>query len=794
MADMFFSKIFAGTAALLAASASALALGGGDGDAAPARGGAVRVSAETALLSRQDYGETRFGSSVSGTPLRVAGTRYAGGIGTHATSMIPLDVPAGTVGFSGAVGIDDAAGTAGDGAEFRVLTGTETLWSSGVVRRGEPAKEFSVRLPPGVTKIYLLTLAGGNNWNDHADWVYPVWLKGGGKKENAASADGDEEKLPGERIFFGESFGIRADSEADQGAAFRAALDRLRRVGGGTLELEKGVYHFRAENAHEMSFWISNHDQQEIHQVVIPLVDLRNCVIRGNGSLFVFHGKCLPVLFMDSENVTLEDVRIDFARPLFSEAKIVRFERGKTVVSVDRAAFPYEVRDGRLFFTGENYPAQEIQVANAFRAGTRGIVPNTGDVACGNAAVELADGALALSRDFSKVGDGVAVGDTLTLRTYWRPAPACVVYRAKDATLRDVVIHSAFGMGLLAQRSENVTFTGTRGAAAKTSGVFPREGSGRAASVAADATHFSNVRGKVVVENSFFEAMLDDAVNVHSTCLEIREIIASDTLKCRYRHPQSIGFEVFLPGENLRFIRGATLENGAVAKVKSARRISPTEVLIQLEERIPAGTRVGDAVENADFQPEVVFRGNDVRNNRARGALFNTPKKTLVENNAFRGVAGAAILIAGDAQGWFESGACEDVLVRNNLFEDNLTSRFQFTNAVISIYPTVRDLEAQKKFCHRDIRIENNEFVTFDAPLLFALSAEKLRFENNRVRFHEKFRGWGEKPFQFVRCADVSIRGNAVVFENGTRRAPREWSLDDCRLEMTDAREIRFGK
>lgn len=793
MADMFFSKIFAGIAALFVAAASALALGGnGGGDSAPARGDAVRVSAETPLLSRQDYGETRIGCSVSGTPLRIAGTRYADGIGAHATGMIPLDVPAGTVGFSGAVGIDDSAGETGDGAEFRILTGTETLWSSGVVRRGDPAKSFSVKIPSGVSKIYLLTLAGGNNWNDHADWVYPVWLKGSAEK------DGDggeaEEKAYGERIFFGESFGIRADSEADQGAAFRAALDQLRKSGGGTLELEKGVYHFRAENAHEMSFWISNHDQQEIHQVVIPLVDLRNCVIRGNGSLFVFHGKCLPVLFMDCENVTLEDVRIDFARPIFSEAKIVRFGHGKTVVSVDRAAFPYEVRDGRLFFTGENYPEQEIQVANAFRAETRGIVPNTGDVACGNAAVEFADGTLALNRDFSKVGDGVAVGDTLTLRTYWRPAPACVVYRAKDTTLRDVVIHSAFGMGLLAQRSENVTFTGTRDASAKTSGVFPREGSGRAASVAADATHFSNVGGKVVVENSFFEAMLDDAVNVHSTCLEIREIIASDTLKCRYRHPQAIGFEIFLPGETLRFIRGATLENGAVSKVRSVRRISPTEVLIQLEEKIPAGTRVGDAVENADFQPEVVFRGNVVRNNRARGALFDTPKKTLVEDNVFRGVAGSAILIAGDAQGWFESGACEDVLVRNNLFEDNLTSRFQFTNAVISIYPTVRDLASQEKFFHRNIRIENNEFVTFDVPLLFALSAENLRFENNRIHVRDKFRGWGEKPFQFVRCADVSIRGNRIVFGDGKRYSPQEWTLDDCRLEMTDAREIRFGK
>ena len=38
------------------------------------------------------------------------------------------------------------------------------------------------------------------------------------------------------------------------------------------------------------------------------------------------------------------------------------------------------------------------------------------------------------------------------------------------------------------------------------------------------------------------------------------------------------------------------------------------------------------------------FAGNTVRNNRARGALFSTPRRTVVEDN----------------------GACRDVLIRRN--------------------------------------------------------------------------------------------------------------------------------
>lgn len=745
----------------------------------------VEFGDEMPLLSRQDYGEIRIGRSTDGNPLRVAGTRYLRGVGAHATSMLRLCVPADAAGFSGAVGIDDESGVPeSDGAEFRILSGAGTLWSSGVMRRGDPAKKFSVALPPNTAKLYLLALAGGNDFGDHADWVNLEWLDAGTPTPRAGEI--------GERVFFGRDFGMLPESERDQGATLRRALAALRENGGGTLELERGTYHFYPENAPEMSLWISNHDQRETRRVPIPLVDLNGATIRGNGSTFVFHGECLPVLVMDSADVTIEDVRVDFAHTPVSEARVVGFRDGKTAVAIDRAAFPYEVRDGKLFFAGENFPPRSVEVALAFREKTGNIVAGTGDLPCGNAVEELPDGTLLLSRDFSRDGDGVAVGDVLALRDYRRPAPACVVYRAKDTTLRDIVIHSAFGMGLLAQRAENVAFAGTKSAGAKTSGVFPRDGSGRVCTTAADATHFSNVKGKILVENSFFEAMMDDAINVHSTCLDIQEILASDTLKCRYRHPQAIGFELFLAGENLRFIKGKTLENGEVVRVKNVRRVSPTEVLIQLDGNVPAGTLAGDAVENADFQPEVVFRGNVVRNNRARGALFTTPKKVLVEKNVFRDVAGSAILLAGDAQGWYESGACGNVEIRGNVFENNLTSRFQFTNAIISICPEVRDLAAQKNFYHRGVTIRGNEFRTFDVPLLFAASCEKIRFEDNRIFMNEKFRAWGQKPFQFRRCADVEIRGNAVAPVGSEKLSAQTWTLDDCSREMTPPREIRF--
>lgn len=738
------------------------------------------ISETEIIRGRQEFGETRINKSVDGNALRIAGATYERGIGAHATSMIPIDVPADARRLRGKVGLDDEA-PGGDGAEFRVLSGSEVLWSSGVMKSGEPAKAFSVSVPQGAKKLYLLTLAGKTNNCDHADWVDLKWEDGHRTKTNSSGA------------ISGKKFGLKPNVEKDQTNAFREIFDCARTFGHNEIVLEPGTYHFYAENALDMSLWISNHDQQPTQQVMLPLVDCRNLKIRGNGSTFIFHGKCLPVLFMDCENVTLENVRIDFARPLYSEAKVLGFKDGKTIVSIDKKAFPYEIRDGRLFFVGENYPLQPIQSVIAFRKGTKNIVSNTADIGCGSDVTVLPGGKIALHRDFSKDGDGVAVGDTLTLRTWWRPAPACVIYRAKNTVLRDVSIHSSFGMTLLAQRSENIKIEGTKTAGDQTSGMFPRPETGRVYSASADATHFSNVKGKVIVKNSFFETMMDDAINVHSTCLDIAEILAPDTIRCRYRHGQAIGFELFEPGENLRFIAGKTLENSTeTVPVKSVRRISPTEVLITLKEAVPANVKPGDAVENADYQPEVVFCGNIVRNNRARGALFTTPRKVVVEDNVFKNVAGSAILLAGDAQGWYESGACEDVVIRNNLFINNLTSRFQFTNAVISIYPEVRDLASQKRFYHRNIDISNNAFHTFDVPLLFAISTEKIKFTDNRIFYNADFKGWKQPPFHFRRCSDILIRGNKVADVGAPGLKPQSWSLKDCRLELTAPDEVEF--
>lgn len=187
---------------------------------------AVKVPASSLLMTRQETGETRLDRSFSNAGLSIGGKKYAMGIGTHATSMIPLPVPENpkVLRLEGACGIDDGAD--GDGSvEFRVMSGSEVLWSSGVMRRGMAAKKFSIPVAEnGIRHLYLMADRVDNNSYDHADWVDLAWkTTGSGQGMKGAVVNASE-------------FGMVPGVRKDQGPALRAAVSALRRQGGGRFE------------------------------------------------------------------------------------------------------------------------------------------------------------------------------------------------------------------------------------------------------------------------------------------------------------------------------------------------------------------------------------------------------------------------------------------------------------------------------------------------------------------------------------------------------------------------------
>ena len=96
-------------------------------------------------------------------------------------------------------------------------------------------------------------------------------------------------------------------------------------------------------------FYISNHDQSPSHRVIHPIVGKTNFVYDAKGHYEEVRGEGIAFLIRDCENVTIRNLRLDYARPMLTETKIAGFDGGKTILDYDRKRCPMMVKDGKLF-------------------------------------------------------------------------------------------------------------------------------------------------------------------------------------------------------------------------------------------------------------------------------------------------------------------------------------------------------------------------------------------------------------------------------------------------------------
>lgn len=542
------------------------------------------------------------------------------------------------------------------------------------------------------------------------------------------------------RVYNMEEMGVVPDPSVDCSPRMEAALRTIAAETGrgdrAKLVFRPGEYHFHPDRAARREYYISNHDQTNPKAVGIAIEDMRGLTLEGNGARFVFHGRMLPLALLRSERCTLKDFSIDFENPHIAQAEVTANDGEGGITFRLSPEVRYRITPDSLFETyGEGW-THRPQSGIAFDGRTRHLVYRTGDISCPMKGVtEVGDRLLHAPawRDARLVP-----GTVVALRSWARPTPGIFLSHDTDTRIENVRVHYCEGMGLLAQLCEDITLRGF--------GVCLREGGGRYFTSQADATHFSGCRGRITSVDGLYEGMMDDAINVHGTYLKVVRRIDDRTLVGRYMHGQAWGFDWGFAGDRVQFVRSATMElAGGENTIRAIRpEDKPTvdgarEFRIEFDRPLPEEVTAdeGFGIENLTWTPEVYFARNTVRNNRARGSLFSTPRLTVVEDNLFDHTSGTAILLCGDCNGWYETGACRRVVIRRNRFVNALTNMFQFTNAVISIYPEIPDLEHQTKYFHggrrRAIRIEDNTFETFDAPLLYAKSVDGLLFRRNRV-------------------------------------------------------------
>jgi len=570
-------------------------------------------------------------------------------------------------------------------------------------------------------------------------------------------------------------FGLKPNTGENASPYLRKALNTIKldcKPGDqAILRFPQGRYDFYEDQATLREYYISNHDQTNPKKVGIAIEDIDDFILDGQGSSFVFHGRMLPLSLLRSQNCTLKDFSIDFENPHIAQVKVIANDPEQGLSFEVSPEVNYRINSNGYFETyGENWqmiPSSGI----AFEDSSRHLVYRTSDLSYSTQQIkEIGDRQLQAPLWKDK---RLSPGTIIAMRSYYRPAPGIFLSHNKNSRLENIRIHYAEGMGLLAQVCENITLN-------KFSVCLKGKNDPRYFTTQADATHFSGCKGKITSENGLYEGMMDDAINIHGTYLKVTERIDDKTLVGKYMHSQSYGFEWGRSGDTVQFIRSATMEiAGAKNKIISITPYDKEEIagakefLIQFEKPLDKTIQAnnGFGIENLEWTPEVLFKRNTIRNNRARGALFSTPKTTIIENNIFDHTSGTAILLCGDCNGWYETGACRKVIIRNNKFINSLTNLFQFTNAIISIYPEIPDLKNQKQYFHggtdQGIIIENNIFETFDYPLIYAKSLDGLQFHGNTIRKNQDYPAfhWNTSPFLLEHVKNIDIRNNN--FEEG---------------------------
>ncbi len=560
--------------------------------------------------------------------------------------------------------------------------------------------------------------------------------------------------LHAQRFIDMSAYGVRPDTKADMSVKIQKALAVIRKntKDGDSIVLNfrPGEYHFHSKKATKKTYYVSNHDQPNPKNIGLALEGMSHMRLEGNGARFVFHGRMLPLALVRSRNCTLSNLSIDFADPQIAQVQVVKNEGDKGITFRVEPWVKYRIKDSYFETYGEGWSLRTV-TGIAFEEKTRHIVYNTSDVAFhSEGAVEKEKGLVHAPNFRNKA---LVPGTVVALRAWVRSEPGIFLAENTNTSVENVTVHYAEGMGLIAQRCENISLDGFRV-------CLKGNNDPRNFTTQADATHFSQCKGLIKSVNGLYEGMMDDAINVHGVYLNIVKIVDQQTVRARFMHDQAWGFSWGEAGDSVQFIASKTMEAAGSNVIESIQPVDGMqgtgmkEFTITFKQPLdqsadmPANSLLKSlstldlsktpiGMEDLNWTPEVYFAHNTVRNNRARGALFSSMRKTVVEDNLFDHTSGSAILLCGDCNGWYESGPCRDILIQNNTFVNALTNMFQFTNAVISIYPEIPDIEHQTRYYHggkeNAIRILNNTFRTFDQPVLYAKSVDGLLFKGNKI-------------------------------------------------------------
>lgn len=536
-------------------------------------------------------------------------------------------------------------------------------------------------------------------------------------------------------------YGAIPNSQQDLVPILKQAINDIKKIKGHkVIQFIEGTYNLFPEYAHKQPYYISNTTSEEekfdvTKTIGILLKNIDNLTIEGNGALLLYRGKMTQLVVDNCSDIEFKDLNFDYKHPTVFETKVCQIHKRYIDVEVHDDS-RYVINRGKLQWIGEGFTS-EGSLCVEYNPTIDKCWRTWNPITTANFVKEIAHNRLRLYYLSKKIPKKVTVNNIYQFRESIRDQVGVFINRSKNITFNKVGMNFTHGLGVIGQYSEDLTFNEVK--------WKPRRETKRTCAAFADFLHISGCRGMLSVNDCEFAGAHDDCINVHGTHLRIIKIFDDLKIKVRFMHHQSYGFDAFTKGDMIEFINSKTLLPYDKAEVLNTTRVNNRDIILTLS-NIPKKIDKNDVVENTSWVPKVTIKGNKFGRIPTRGILLTTRGKILVEDNTFNNTTMSAILVADDANSWYESGYVTNLTIKNNTFNE-------CASPIINIEPENTRYDKNNPV-HKGICIEENTFINKDESIeVYAKSTADLTIKNNTAK---------------LKAFDIKLKScdNVIVFNN----------------------------
>lgn len=472
-------------------------------------------------------------------------------------------------------------------------------------------------------------------------------------------------------------------------------------------------YDFYPESCTQSYRYFTNNDEG-VKTIAMDLNKIDNLILNGQNAELIFHGRISPLVATEVTDITIQNFTIDFEDNFVSDADIIEIENDICWIKIRGN---HRFNNGRIHFIDDFYDnlSGKLQIFS-YDSTKKEVIYDSSTVTVLNENLLEKNGLIGIRNLNDKVKS-----NALIIKHELRLAPGLVFDKCKDIKIKNVNLHHASGMGILAQLCTDIALEEVN--------ITPRN---RRVSVSDDAVHFADCRGKLSVNKCHLAGTLDDSFNAHGIYRPLKlRIPGGKFFYLDSGHFQQQGLQGTFAGDTLELAKNDTAKPYGTIKIKNARSLNKSLTLVEFDEKeLPCEWTPGDCAAVIEcLNAEITITNSFFAPLNGRGILASGSKKVIIRNNRFH-TSGAAVFVSGDTDFWYESGPVQSMIIENNIFDNCCYKNNASTREVIAIYPDLHKFE-DNFFYHGEINIFNNCFKSTRRPLVSMQSVKKAELTQN---------------------------------------------------------------